>query len=334
MQSLSIVIPVYNSERTIGPLCQAIMGLYAGAYRLDIILVNDGSRDDSDAVCRRLHAEHPDRIAYIKLARNFGEHNAVMAGLHHATGDFCVIMDDDFQNPPGEVARLVREMGKGYDVVYASYAVKNDGFFRNLGSRLHNRMADIVLKKPVGLYLSSFKILNRFLVREIVGYTGPTPYLDAIVLRSTQNIGVIQLEHGKRAASESGYTLRKLFTLWGNMIFSFSLVPLRIIGLVGFCVTLFGLVYGGIKAFDQTGLPMALSNYETLMSANLVFRGLVLMAMSIVGEYIGRIYQSLAKEPQFVVRERLMPRPANDDQIAYLQDFRGSNARKDQNRTS
>ncbi len=334
MITLSIVIPVYNSETTIGHLCSTLIDLYAKKYRLDIVLVNDGSSDSSDAVCRSLVAAQPDRVTYIRLARNFGEHNAVMAGLHHACGDYCVIMDDDFQNPPGEVEKLVAEIEKGYDVVYASYAVKKDSLFRNLGSMLHNKMATFVLRKPPDLYLSSFKVMNRFLAKEVVKYTGPDPYLDAIILRTTQNIGTVRLEHRRRAASESGYTLRKLITLWGNMVVSFSLVPLRVIGVVGLGVTGFGLVYGAVKALDQAGPPMGLTNYETLMSANLVFRGLVLLATSIVGEYVGRIYQSLNRDPQFVVRERLTQSAGKEDQVAYLQDFRGRDAQKDRGRTS
>ncbi len=321
--TLSIVIPVYNAERTIGHLCSVLIGLYAKQYALNIVLVNDGSHDSSGVICRKLHEDHPAVVTYVKLSRNFGEHNAVLAGLNHATGDYCVIMDDDFQNPPEEVGKLVEEIQKGYDVVYAFYAAKRDSWFRNFGSRLHNKMANIILKKPVDLYLSSFKIINRFLMREIIKYTGPDPYLDAIILRSTGNIGKIQLVHQERTQSQSGYTFAKLVSVWGNMTVSFSLVPLRVIGILGAVVAMNGMVYGFYKAFDDISTHRLLSEYESLMFANMVFRGLVLLAVSLVGEYVGRIYLSLNKDPQFIVRERLLAGESKQEQVRYLKDYQG-----------
>ena len=322
MISLSIVIPVYNSERTIGHLCSTLIDLYASEYELDIVLVNDGSRDSSDVVCRSLHKEHPGMITYVKLAKNFGEHNAVIAGLSQASGDYCVIMDDDFQNPPEEVGKLVLEALKGYDVVYAVYASKEDSWFRKFGSWFNDRMATIILKKPGDLYLSSFKVVNRFLVKEIIKYTGPDPYLDAIILRTTDNIGRVSLRHGKRTHSESGYTLGKLVSLWGNMVLSFSLIPLRIIGMSGIVIAAGGLLYGAYKTLDDLGLDPSLTDYEMLMSANMVFRGMVLVAVSILGEYVGRIYLSLSKDPQYVVRERIPAKHGKSELVKYLSDYK------------
>lgn len=303
MRSLSIVIPIYNAEKTIGSLCATLISLYRRAYRLELVLVNDGSGDSSDAVCSALHAQYGDTITYVKLARNFGEHNAVMAGLHHATGDYCVVMDDDFQNPPAEVDRLIQELEKGYDVVYAQYRSKKDSLYRNLGSWLNDRMATVILGKPRDLYLSSFKIMNRFVVNEIVKYTSPEPYIDAIILRITNNIGATPIEHARRTDGSSGYTFRKLIALWGNMVVSFSMAPLRVIGMIGAAISIFGFGYGLIKAYDDLGTHASLSDYESLMAANMVFRGLVMLAVSIVGEYVGRIYMMLSRDPQFVVRQ-------------------------------
>jgi len=320
MKTLSVVIPVYNSETTIGHLCSALMGLYAQTFRLEIILVNDGSTDSSDVVCRSLQRGHEDTITYLKLARNFGEHCAVMAGLNHATGDFCVVMDDDFQNPPSEVGKLVGEIQKGYDVVYAQYEVKRDAWHRNLGSWFNDKMAGFILNKPRGLYLSSFKVLNRFLVKEIIKHTEPEPYLDGIILRITDNVGRIQIAHAVRLAGKSGYTPAKLFALWGNMVMSYSMVPLRLIGLTGILLMVVGTLYGIVKAYDEIGSQARLSNYESLMFANTVFRGMVLFAFSIVGEYVGRIYLLFNRDPQFVVRERLSVKKKAADQIAYLRE--------------
>lgn len=307
MATLSIVIPLYNSEKTVESLCKTLMDLYSGQHDLEIVLVNDNSRDSTDLICRRLHDTFRETITYIRLARNFTEHNAVMAGLNSATGSLCVVMDDDFQNPPEEVARLITEIEKGYDVVYSDYQQKNDSIFRNFGSLFNDRMANLILHKPAGLYLSSFKAMNRFLVDEVVKYTGPDPYIDAIILRSTANIGRVEVRHDKRAHGSSGYTLGKLISLWGNMVVSYSLIPLRLLGIIGFVMTLLGIYVGGMALLDYL-LPGRVdpSEYETLTAVMTFARGFQLLAISVVGEYVGRIYLSLNADPQFVIREKFV----------------------------
>lgn len=322
MLTLSIVIPVYNGKKTIEALCTSLVYLYDKRCGLQIILVNDGSKDGSDERCRSLQAAYPEIVLYIKLSRNFGEHNAVMAGLNQASGDYCVVMDDDLQNPPEEVGKLVAEAQKGYDVVYAHYKNKRDSLLRNMGSIVNDKVATAILKKPKNLYLSSFKIMNRFLYREVIKYAGPNPYIDAIILRITDNIGSLPLEHRKRKKSKSGYTLGKLVSLWGNMAVSYSLYPLRVIGIVGILLMLFAIVYGVFKAFDDLNTYGKLSDFEKLMSANLFFRGLVMAAVSVLGEYVGRIYLMMNGDPQFVIRERLGG-SAVQTPITNLQDYRG-----------
>jgi len=304
MIKLSIVIPVYNAEKSIEILCSRLIELYLSRLSLEIVLVNDYSSDSSDEACKRLQSRHKEIVTYIRLSRNFGEHNAVMAGLNFATGDYCVIMDDDMQNPPEEVLKLVEEILKGYDVVYSRYISKKHNVVRNLGSRLNDKIATLMLKKPVDLYLSSFKILNRFVADEIVKYTGPDPYIDGIILRTTCNIGAVEVEHREREFNKSGYTLGKLTSIWGNAVVSFSLFPLRLVGIIGFLMLLYGGIYGVKKYFDGPP-PLVLSEYETLMSARILFEGVTLMAISLVGEYVGRIYLYLNRDPQFVIREIL-----------------------------
>ncbi|MBI5141272.1 MAG: glycosyltransferase family 2 protein [Nitrospirae bacterium] len=307
MPKISILIPVYNAEQTIAPLCRSLIALYSAKYDLEIVLVNDGSRDRSDGICRELSATSPETITYLRLSKNFGEHNARMAGLHYATGDYCVMMDDDMQHPPEEVEKLVNEALKGYDAVYSFYPSRKDGFFKKLGSAFNDRVANMVLGKPNDLYLSSFKIINRFLIEEITKYDGPEPYIDGIILQSTDNIGKVAVVHRERSYGESQYTLLKMFSLWGSMVVNFSLLPFRIIGISGFLLIVSGLLYGIYKAYDglhdNKGL---LTNYETLMAVNIVFRGIALLSISLLGEYVGRIYLALNRTPQFVIREVLM----------------------------
>jgi len=306
MISLSVVIPVYNAEKTIADLCQTLIALLGSDYALQVVLVNDGSRDSSDRVCRQLANEFPATITYVRLSRNFGEHNAVMAGLNIVRGDFVVIMDDDFQNPPEEVIKLVSEVRKGYDVVYSQYPEKRDSLFRNLGSYLNGKMARVILNKPANLYLSSFKAMNRFLVNEIITYKTPNPYLDAIILKITRNIGTVMVRHDHRRTGTSGYSLKKLTALWGDMVVSYSLIPLRILAVIGFILTLLG-IYSVADMLVRNLLPELtdLSDLEELTSVTLFFRGFQLFALGIVGEYVGRIYLKLNQEPQFIIRELL-----------------------------
>jgi undecaprenyl-phosphate 4-deoxy-4-formamido-L-arabinose transferase len=306
MHSVSIVIPVYNAENTIADLCRELMTRLAPDYLLEIVLVNDCSRDGTDMVCRRLKEEYPEKITYASLSRNFGEHNAVMAGLNQTRGEFVVIMDDDFQNPPEEVPKLLAEIRKGYDVVYCRYPEKQDSLFRNLGSYLNGTMARVILNKPANLYLSSFKAMNRFLVNELIKCKTPNPYLDAIILRITRNIGTVEVRHDPRLAGRSGYTLKKLTALWGDMIISYSLIPLRILAVFGLTLTLLG-TYSIADMIISKLLPQFtdFSDLEELSSVAMFFRGFQLLATGILGEYVGRIYLKLNEEPQFIVRELL-----------------------------
>ncbi|MFA7405813.1 MAG: glycosyltransferase family 2 protein [Pelobacteraceae bacterium] len=312
MTSLSIVIPVFNAEKSIADLCRDLVSLLAADYRLEIVLINDCSRDGTDAVCKQLQAEFPETVIYARLSRNFGEHNAVMAGLNLTSGDYVVIMDDDFQNPPEEVPQLITEILKGYDVVYSQYPEKNDSIFRNLGSYLNGTMARVILNKPANLYLSSFKAMNRFLVNEIISYKTPNPYLDAIVLRITRNIGTVSVRHDRRLAGRSGYTLKKLAALWGDMIVSYSLIPLRLLAVIGLFLTLVGIYsVADMLIRDMTPLLDDPSDIEHLTSVTLFFRGFQLLAIGILGEYVGRIYLKLNQEPQYIIRELVSARSDN-----------------------
>lgn len=301
--AVCIVIPVYNSESSIEPLCIALIDTLQTRWSVKIVLVDDASIDRSLDACKRLQARHPSIIEVIELSRNFGEHNAVMAGLNYADGDYCVIMDDDMQNPPTEVSALLEEIGKGFDVVYVRYQEKQHTFFRNLGSRIHNWAATRALGKPKDLYLSSFKVMSRFLVDQVVRYAGPTPYIDAIILRSTRNISVVTSRHAPREEGESGYTFAKLFAVWGNMVITFSMYPLRLLAIVGLVMALAGVAHAiYILAGIFVPTMSAPDSYERLTAVIWFFRGLTLLAISILGEYVGRIYMHLNRTPQFIVR--------------------------------
>ncbi|WP_319777814.1 glycosyltransferase family 2 protein [Maridesulfovibrio sp.] len=300
---ISIIIPVYNSENTIKQLVETLIKVLP--QPLEIVLANDGSKDSSDCVCCDIQKQHPDIVTYLELSKNYGEHNAVMAALSHSTGDYAVIMDDDFQNPPEEVLSLLDYAQKNdCDVVYASYPEKKHNWFRNMGSALNGLMATVLLNKPKDLYLCSFKCLNRFLINEITKYDGPYPYIDGLIFRVTDRYGVVEVEHSARQEGESGYTLAKLLRLWMNMFVNFSLLPLRFATMLGFGISGFALLYTifiTINKFFNSNIP---AGWPTTVILIAFFSGAQLIMLGLVGEYVGRIFLSQNKTPQFCVRRK------------------------------
>jgi undecaprenyl-phosphate 4-deoxy-4-formamido-L-arabinose transferase len=301
---LSIVIPVYRGEKTVARLVRALGECLGHLFQLEIVLVNDCSPDHSADVCRRL-AHESAWVKFVNLSRNFGEHNAVMAGLNHASGDYVVIMDDDFQNPPAEVAKLVDEIQKGYDVVFSQYAVKRHAYWRNLGSRLNNWVATLLLEKPPGLYLSSFKIISRFVVDELIKYDGPYPYIDGLVLRFTRNYSQVLVAHDPRVEGRSGYTLRKLVSLYLNMFTTFSILPLRFASCAGLASSVLGLglaVYFMIERIFNPAVPVG---WASMIVSLFIIGGIQLFSLGMIGEYLGRLFLKENGRPQFVVREQV-----------------------------
>jgi undecaprenyl-phosphate 4-deoxy-4-formamido-L-arabinose transferase len=251
---------------------------------------------------------HPGVAKYVKLARNFGEHNAVMCGLSYATGECAAIIDDDFQNPPGEIIKMVKKLAEGFDVVYSYYDKKQHNFFRNLGSSFNNLVATFLLKKPKNLYLSSFKVLNRFLIETITKYQGPYPYIDSLIIRSTASVGKQLCLHQKREVGKSNYTPAKLFKLWLNMFTSLSILPLKVASFLGITMATLGLVLaafftiswhiGGI--FSHQPVP---PGWASLIVSVLLFSGLQFCILGMIGEYLGRMYLIANRTPQYVVRK-------------------------------
>jgi len=299
---VSVVIPVYNAVGTVQPLVEALHRELAGQCELEVVLVNDGSRDRSDEVCRSLARAHP-WIRFVNLARNFGEHNAVLAGLAHCSGDCAVIVDDDFQNPPSEVIKLVRRLRDGYDVVFARYDVKQHHPLRNLGSRFNNAVASVMLRKDRRLYLSSFKGIDRFLIDEILKYRGPYPYIDGLILRVTDSYATQLVEHRPRESGDSNYTLGKLVHLWMNMFTNFSILPLRIASIMGLVVAFLGFLGAILVVLERLRRPDLPVGWASVAVIVAVLSGVQLFSLGMIGEYLGRLFLKDNGSPMFVVRE-------------------------------
>jgi undecaprenyl-phosphate 4-deoxy-4-formamido-L-arabinose transferase len=302
--ALSVVVPVYNGAATIGELVEALRALEIDGG-LEIILVVDGSPDDSLEICKRLAAAPGVPVTVLSLSRNFGEHNAVMAGFARARGMFVITMDDDLQNPPGEVRRLFEfARDGGWDAVYTYYAHKQHATWRNLGSRFANWVADQLIDKPRGLYLSSFRCLSRFVCQNVVdNYQGPYPYIDGLVFQVTQNVGRLQVEHLPRTEGRSNYTLRRLVRLWLSMFLNFSVMPLRLATLLGLGFSALGALGAVVVVAEAISDHKPPQGYASLMVAILVLAGVQLVLVGLIGEYLGRMFLAVNRKPQYLVRE-------------------------------
>ncbi|MCM1264067.1 MAG: glycosyltransferase, partial [Butyrivibrio sp.] len=237
------------------------------------------------------------------LARNFGQHAALMAGFHYVHGDIVVCLDDDGQTPANEVGKLLGKLEEGYDAVYARYKHKQHSAFRNFGSKVNELMARVMLGKAKELYVSSYFAVKRFIIDEMVRYTNPYPYVIGLVLRTTKKIANVDVNHREREIGTSGYTIGKLLALWFNGFTAFSIKPLRIATLIGALAACMGFIYGIYTVIKKLIDPNVVIGFSSLMAAIMFIGGMMMLMLGIIGEYIGRIYISLNNSPQYVVRE-------------------------------
>ena len=298
----SLVIPVFNGAATIGAVVDELHAAFA-AQRFEIILIDDGSADASVQVCAGLVEAHPQTVRFVSLARNFGEHSAVLAGLRQCCGDYAVILDDDGQQPASEALRLLEAIRDGSaDVVYGRYVDKHHSPVRNAGSRLNGWLAVMLLDKPKGLYLSSFKAINRLLIDEICAYRGQWPYVDALILWATRRIEQLDVEH--RTGGSSNYSTWSLVAAWSRAILSFSILPLRAAAILGFLSAgLSGIFLVWVIIQRLWFNPHIAVGLPTLGVVMAFFAGVQMVMLGVIGEYVGRLFLSYAGMPQYVVRQ-------------------------------
>ena len=290
---LSVIIPVYHGAVTIQKLVDSAQEQLK-AFSFEIVLINDGSKDDSEKICLELSAKF-NNISFLSLRKNFGEFQAVMCGLNHAKGDYSVIIDDDFQNPPSEIIKLLETAQKGdFDVVYGQYDDKKHHQFRNIGSRFVNQITTSLFKKPQDLYLSSFKLIKKEVVEEICKYKGPYPYIDGLIFNVTDNVGKVTVQHNDRHHGESNYTAKKLASLFLNIIFGYSLLPVRLAMFLGFLSTFIAIVLSVFQFMNLIYYPIRL--------VVLFVGGIQLISIGIVGEYIAKTFLTQSNTPQYTLK--------------------------------
>lgn len=303
---ISFIIPCYRSAQTLPAVVDEIGAMCAArsedAY--EVLLVNDAS-PDGDATWNAITAlagQNP-HVRGINLARNFGQHGALMAGLNASKGEIVICLDDDGQTPPSEAPKLIAAIENGADAAYARYLNKQHSVARNFGTALNEWMASALIGKPKELYVSSYFAVKRFVVDEMVRYTGAYPYVIGLVLRATNRIVNVDIEHHAREVGESGYTFGKLFALWLNGFTAFSIKPLRIATVSGCVFAALGFLYGIYTIIKKLVMPDVPLGFSAMMSAIVFIGGMVLFMLGMVGEYIGRLYINNNNSPQYVIRE-------------------------------
>lgn len=306
MEKLSFVIPCYGSEATIARVVAEIRVTMATRSFLDyeVLLVNDASPDQVWEQIELLTQEDF-RVKGVNLAKNFGQHSALMAGYAQASGDYVVSLDDDGQTPASEVFKLLDKLKEGHDVVYGYYTHAKEHWFRRLGSYFNKKMAESIIGQPKTLRTTSFFIAKRFIIEEIVKYPNPFPYISGLVFRVTHNLANVEVLHRHRLEGRSGYTFLGLISLWANGFTAFSVKPLRLATLIGVFCAFLGLISGLYLVIQKILNPEILLGYTSIMAVLLFVGGMLMLLLGLIGEYVGRIYICINQSPQYVVKQLL-----------------------------
>lgn len=301
----SVVVPVYNSQASLPTLIERLAAvLPTVADRFEVILVNDGSRDESwDGICQaaRKHAW----VRGINLMRNYGQHNALLAGIRAARFGVVVTMDDDLQHPPEEIPRLLEAIGQGHDLVYGTPASTEHGRSRAVSSRLTRLWLHRVLGVAIASRASAFRAFRTVLREGFAHYEGPAVAVDALLAWTTTRIVSMEVRHDPRRHGRSQYSWLKLARLAIDLTTTFRTWPLRLASLVGFVVMLLGLAALAfvLGSYLATGQPLSLFRFSASIIA--IFSGAQLFTLGILGEYVARIHHRVLREPSYVVRERV-----------------------------
>lgn len=268
----------------------------------EIIAVDDNSPDRVFEVLRQI-AKGDEKIKAVRLAKNFGQHSGMLAGLYYSTGDICVFLDDDGQCPIDKLNELIVPLHKDWDIAIAKYRVKKQSLFKNLGSIFNEVVANLLIDKPKDIRMGNFIALKKYVADELVQYRGPYPYISGLLFRSSARVINVPMEERHRLEGGTTYTFRKLVALWLNSFTAFSIKPLRFATIVGGVFSMGGIIFAAYVIIRKIVYPVIAIGWSSTMSVILILGGLILFVLGIIGEYIGRIYMSINGAPQYVIRE-------------------------------
>lgn len=300
--TISIIIPCYNSEKTISDVVtQGKKILLDLGYNYEFVLVNDNSKDSTWEKLEAL-SNNDNKVKSIDLARNFGQHNALMTALAYATGDYIIGMDDDLQTSPTQIPILIDKIKEGYDIVFGKYKEKKHSLFRNLGSNFNRWTAIKFTGRPKELKVSSFWIARKFVRDECVKYNGPFPHLQGLFFRITKNVADVYVEHYSRKFGTSNYNIKKLIKLWSSFT-NFSMLPLRFSFYSGITIFCIGIIAALVIIIKKIIIPSTAIGWTSILACILISSGIIILILGIIGEYVGRIFLTINQTPQYIIRQ-------------------------------
>ncbi|MFT3847203.1 MAG: glycosyltransferase family 2 protein [Propionivibrio sp.] len=299
---LSIVIPVYNSAGTLADLLARLKAaIETITQRYEIILIDDGSRDGSWSTIQTLRPAYDGPLVAVQLMRNYGQHNALMCGLGLARGEYVVTMDDDLQNPPEEIPKLLSGIQEnGLDLVYGCPGRRSHAAWRNVGASIVWSFYRTVFKNPITP--TPFRIMRHQLARSVLFYDLNFTYLDGLLAWCTTRIGSVEVEHHARKEGGSGYSVGKLILLALNLYTNFSLIPLQLVTGLGLLAAASGFLVGIYYLFQYLAASIVVPGFASTIIAILILGGAQLLALGVMGEYLGRLHLNVNRKPQYVIR--------------------------------
>ena len=301
----SVVVPVFNSVDVVGETIDRITAVFEQAgLPYQLILVNDGSKDGSWQLIADRARTQPHIVA-LNLLRNYGQHHANLAGLREASGDYVITMDDDLQNPPDQALILIEEAMTGRDVVFGRFERKQAAGYRRIGSKLISLINRRVFAQPPGLAVSNFRILRRDVVDRICESRTAHPYITGQALMFSNNASDVPVRHDPRPVGKSNYGLRRILTLVLTILFSYSLFPLRAAAALGFVVAVGSFLLGGFYLVRSVFVEVQVPGWTTIAVLLSFFNGVVIMLLSMLGEYVVRTLNAVSALSTYHVTERV-----------------------------
>ncbi len=301
---ISIVVPCYNSEHTIEKLVDLCMEEFdhKDGWECEMVLVNDFSRDGTFEAIKRAAAKYPDNVRGVNLAKNFGQHCALMCGFGYVTGDVVAGIDDDLQNHPAQIKELLAKMEEGYDVVFGKYKKRNFSFFKNITGAVSQFLLFHLIDRPKDIEMSAFWVARRYVIEEVKKYKGTDPFVQLLFVRTTRRLADVEVEHYAREVGTSNYTFRKGLKLFMSFI-NFSTIPLQIANVLGTLFSVVGFIGALVVLIRKLLDPTIAVGWSSLMCIVLILSGIVLLMLGIIGAYVGKLINTATSSPTYVVRE-------------------------------
>ena len=305
VSNLSIIIPVFNSEGSIKEVVERIVDVMESEqFSYEIILIDDASEDTSWEKILELGKDNKNIIG-LQLLKNSGQHSANLCGFRHSKNEIIITMDDDLQNPPEEIPKLVKLINEGKDLVFGEFASKKHNLFRSIGSKVINKFNKRIFNIQSEVKLSNFRAVDRAVINLVSSENHFKPYIPGLLLKYSQNIAGVSVHHEKRKLGKSNYTFRKLISLVFDLLFQHSTIPLRLASIIGLLSSLFVLIFGVYTLFRSLISGIAIPGWASIAILLSLSSGLIIMIMSVIGEYLIRILNQVSHQDPYIVNKKI-----------------------------